>query len=221
MSRPRRARFVLAGALTAMLLGGCGLPQDGQAQPLKESAVPYGLLAPAGGGDSASSQQLQLRAAQLRIYLLDAAGVLRPVPAPVDTSRDVTPASALTSLFALLAAGPTERQRAAGLSTALAPDVRIDLVQLQGGIADLQLQATPREPSADRLPLAIGQLVLTATTVDGVDGVRIVRNGAPIEVPVPGGALTSGPLRRSDYRELAGPPSATPSPSSPSSPSSP
>ncbi len=212
MIRRWGARSALTGVLTALLLGGCGLPQDGQARPLEDSSVPYGLLAPADSGGTTSSQQLQLQAAQPRIYLLDAAAALQPAPAPVDTSREVTPAGELAALFALLAAGPTERQRAAGLSTALAPDVRIDLVQVQGGIADLQLQASPREPSADRLPLAIGQLVLTATTVDGVDGVRIVRDGVPVEVPLPGGALTAGPLRRSDYRELVRPAGATPSP---------
>lgn len=212
MSRRCGLRSALAGALTALLLGGCGLPQDGQARPLEDSSVPYGLLAPADSGGTTSSQQLQLRATQPRTYLLNAAGALQPVPAPVDTSREVTPAGTLAALFALLAAGPTELQRASGLSTALAPGVRIDLVQVQGGIADLQLQAVPREPSADRLPLAIGQIVLTATTVDGVAGVRIVRGGVPVEVPLPGGALTSGPLRRSDYRELVRPPTTAPSP---------
>ncbi len=202
---------VVAVALACALVG-CGLPHDGEVQPIDDQSVPYGLLGPAESAAPPTSTTLeQSQATQPRTYLLGPDQVLRAVPAPVDLSREVTTPRVLTALFAVLAAGPTERQRAAGLSTALGPGVRITLVQVSGGVADLQVQASPKDPSADRLPLAIGQLVLTATSVDGVDGVRLVRaDGRPVEVPLPGGALTSSTLHRSDYRELVLPPTASP-----------
>lgn len=210
----RRAVAVVVALPLAVVLAGCGLPHDGAARPIDGRAVPYGLLGPAPTAEPPTTLE-RSQLPQPRTYLLGADQVLEPVPAALDLAPQATPPDVLAALFAVLAAGPTKQQRAAGLSTALGPGVVIRLVQVSDGIADLQVQASPREPAADRLPLAIGQVVLTATSVQGVDGIRLVRaDGSPVEVPLPGGALTSGPLRPSDYRELLLTP--TPSQSRPS-----
>ncbi|GAB3591765.1 hypothetical protein GCM10027446_10770 [Angustibacter peucedani] len=198
-----RARaWVVAAAAVAALLGGCGLPQDGEARPVDDGAVPYGLLGPAATAAPPSTKLGRTEASQPQTYLLRGDQLLEAVPSAVDLSQEVTTPRVLSALFAQLAAGPTEAERADGLSTALAPGVQITLVSVHDQVVDLQVQAALKDPSADRLPLAIGQLVLTATSVDGIDGVRLVRDGVPVEVPLPGGALTSSPLHRSDYREL-------------------
>jgi hypothetical protein len=82
--------------------------------------------------------------------------------------------------------------------------------------------ASDKGPSPERQPLAVGQVVLTATSVPGVDGVLLDGvDGHPGEMPLPGGALTTRPLRRSDYVELLRPRTPSPTPSSPTPTTSP
>ncbi len=209
--RLRRAGIV-AVALSALLLAGCGLPSDGAARPIPATAVPYGLLGPAATATTTAPTPEGKRSEQPRTYLLGSDQLLQPVPAAVDLSQLVTSRQELTALFALLAAGPTESQRAQGLSTALTPGVRIELLSVHDRIADVAVDAGLKDPSADRLPLAIGQLVLTATSVEGIDAVQLLRDGAPVEVPLPGGALTAAPLNRFDYRALLHRPTVSPTP---------
>ena len=45
----------------------------------------------------------------------------------------------------------------------------------------------------------MAQIVLTATSVPGVDAVRLTLSGAPVEAPLPSGELTSEPLNADDY----------------------
>jgi hypothetical protein len=199
-----------AGALLCLVaLAGCGLPSDGDPRAISSGDVPYGLLSPSPKGATTSTPELRIREAEPRTYLLDADQQLVAVPTPADTSS-LDPQEQLLVQLKMLSAGPTERQRAAGLSTALTPGVELGLVDLVDGAATLEVQAAAKDPSADRLPLAVGQIVLTATTVPGVRTVQIVRDGKPVEVPLPGGALTAQPLQRSDYQELIARPGPTP-----------
>ncbi|GAA4351510.1 GerMN domain-containing protein [Angustibacter luteus] len=202
-------RRIAAAALCLVALGGCGLPADGDPRAIRSGDVPYGLLSPSPNGSATASPDLRVREAEPRTYLLDADQQLVAVPTPVDTSS-LEPREQLAVQLKMLSAGPTDRQRAAGLSTALTPGVDLALVDLVDGLATLEVQAAAKDPSADRLPLAVGQIVLTATTVPGVRSVQIVRDGKPVEVPLPGGALTAEPLLRSDYRELIARPAPTP-----------
>jgi spore germination protein GerM len=140
-----------------------------------------------------------------------------PVPAPVPTELSEMPDQELLVLMRLLSGGPTERQRAAGLSTALTPGVVIDVLGTKGEVALVQVESQAKDPPADRLPLAIGQVVLTATAVPGIAAVQLIRDGMAVEVPLPGGALTSQPLSRADYRELLRPASG-PAPTTSASP---
>jgi hypothetical protein len=80
--------------------------------------------------------------------------------------------------------------------------VRLDLVDVVDGTASIQITPSSQSPSADRLPLAVGQLVLTVTSVDGVDRVTFLQDGAPIEAPLPGGARTAQPVTAADYSSL-------------------
>ena len=57
-------------------------------------------------------------------------------------------------------------------------------------------------PSPSRLPLAVGQLVLTLSSIEGIDDVALTAAGSPIQAPLPGGALTDRPLRADDYAAL-------------------
>jgi hypothetical protein len=128
-------------------------------------------------------------------------------------------------LLLRLAGGPTEQQRADGLSTAFGPDVQLALTDVTRGRAVVDIRAGDQAPSPSRLPLAVGQLVLTLTSIEGVDEVVLTAAGDPIEAPLPGGALSDRPLRADDYAALrsprTSPTSATSPPSTATGPASP
>ena len=59
--------------------------------------------------------------------------------------------------------------------------------------------------------------MLTATSVPGVDSVRLTFAGEPVEAPLPSGQLTSDPLTEQDYDAvLTAPPSPSAVPAPPS-----
>lgn len=200
----RRAAVVTAMVAVVAALGACGLPQDGTARTIDPDQVPYGLLRSAPPAVATPELKSSARASQAQLYLLGAQDQLVGVPAGLDDTT-AAPSSRLTEVLGLLARGPDEQQRAQGLGTALSPGVTIELRALVDSVAQVQVRAGLKAPSADRLPLAIGQLVLSATSVHGVDAVQLVRDGTPVEVPLPGGALTSAPLTRADYATLLTP----------------
>ena len=133
------------------------------------------------------------------VYLLDGDGRLVPVAAS-PTESGLVPV--LGGVLSRLAAGPREAERASGLASALGPDVRLTLVGVADGTATIEVDVGEQDPSASRLPLAVGQVVLSATSVEGVDRVQLVQGGSPIEVPLPDGALTLGPVTADDYAAL-------------------
>lgn len=192
----------VVGVVASAVLAGCGLPHDASARAVDPKQVPYGLLQPSSApptGD-AELKSTKRTGQQAELYLLDGDDQLVGVPAGV--GRPLTTSARLAALFALLERGPDENQRSQGLSSAWTPGVRIQLRDFTDGLAQVEVAAGLKDPSADQLPLAIGQLVLTATSLREVDSVQLVRDGAPVEVPLPGGALTSAPLTRQDYASL-------------------
>jgi len=207
--QPARAlppRILLALAAALLLPCACGLPRDGVATSVPPTAVPYNLLSPAPSDTSSSSPAPTERTTAPHLYLVNVDDELVPVRMPV-AARGLDPVE--SQLLGLLTAGPTERQRRLGLASALTPGTRIRLVGTDGGTATIEVQRGPQEPSADRLPLAVGQLVLTATSVQGITAVQLTREGRPVEVPLPGGALTSAPLTAADYAPLVVPSAAS------------
>ena len=197
------ARVLLAAA-TVLLPCGCGLPRDGVATAMPPTAVPYNLLSPAPSDASAPAPTERTTAPHL--YLVNVEDQLVAVRTPV-AAQGLDPVE--SRLLEQLTAGPTERQRRMGLASALTPGTRIRLVGTDGGTATIEVQPGPQEPSADRLPLAVGQVVLTATSVQGISAVQLTSEGRPVEVPLPGGALTSAPLTAADYASLVVPSAAS------------
>lgn len=200
----RRVRwtFLVAGVAASAVLAGCGLPRDTSARAVDPRQVPYGLLqsSPATPSDQAEPKSTNRSGQQAELFLLD--GDDRLVGVPAGVGRPLTTAARLAAIFALLERGPDDNQRSQGLSSAWTPGVRIQLRDFTDGTATVEVAAGLKDPSADQLPLAIGQLVLSATSLREVDAVQLVRGDAPLEVPLPGGALTSAPLTRQDYASL-------------------
>ena len=101
-------------------------------------------------------------------------------------------------LLGLLAAAPDEAARSAGRSSAIPSSSELDLVEVADGVALVEFDPAT-SLTADRLPLAMGQLVLTVTSAPGIEAVRVSAAGDTVEVPLPGGALTDRPVTADDY----------------------
>lgn len=207
-------RWALALLAVVALTTSCGLPDSGPPHTIDSTNVPYHLLGSATAAPSTA--QRGSRTTTPRVYLMTGADRLVAVEAPLPSSdtKDL-----LQQLLAQLARGPDESQRSAGLGTALGPGVTFTVNEITGRSAVVQLDPGDQGPAANKLPLAAGQVVLTATSVPGIDRVQLVRaDGQPIEVPLPDGALTALPLVARDYLSLAagspGPKSSTSSTSS-------
>lgn len=192
---PAVAVLVVAGTV-----GGCGAPSGGAVETL--AVVPYDLMSPAAPVTTVPTPASRARP---QLYFVSD-DVLLPVPAPVEVAEDLT--TTASNVLSLLAGGPAADERARGLSTALGPDVRLALSGVRDGTAVIDVQSGEQAPTAGRLPLAVGQIVLTVVSVPGIERVRLTAEGLPIEAPLPGGALSDRPLAADDYAGLVGAPPA-------------
>ncbi|WP_432573242.1 GerMN domain-containing protein [Kineococcus sp. SYSU DK005] len=207
----RTPAALLAAALGAALLAaGCGVP-TGEVRRVDAAQVPPELLEttgqPSGGSPTTGT------APGPQVYFLDTEQVLVPVAAggeaPAGSGDGAGGADErLAALLGRLAAGPGEGERADGLASALGPEVRLRVDGLTGGTARIEVSGLSDNLAADRLPLAVGQVVLTATSAPGIGAVQLVRDGEVLEVPLPGGERTAAPLGAGDYAPLLGVPRA-------------
>jgi hypothetical protein len=125
----------------------------------------------------------------------------RLVPDATGVSCGVHPEQLVAELLNALAAGPSDEARAAGRSSAIPPDSGLDLVTLHDATVEVDIEPET-SLSAERLPVAVGQVVLTVTSAPTVESVVLVSEGEPVQVPLPGGALTDGPVTAQDYEAL-------------------
>jgi len=86
----------------------------------------------------------------------------------------------------------------------------LTVADLSGATATIDLGGAAEAPSGQESRRAVAQIVLTATSLPGVDAVLLTRAGQRVDAPLPSGQLTSRPLTDDDYQPLLTPP-ATPS----------
>lgn len=192
----RRAVGPAVALLAAAHLAACGAPTSSPARTL--GPLPYDLAAPS---PSDSSTPTTAATTGPRTWFVRD-GVL--VAASAATQGNSLRESVVRSLERL-AAGPTGPEREEGLSTALGPAARLSLVELRDGRVVVDVSSGDRPPGAGQLPLAVGQTVLTLTSLPGVEEVLLRSDGRPVSAPLPDGALTDRPLTARDYRELTTP----------------
>jgi spore germination protein GerM len=101
-----------------------------------------------------------------------------------------------------LTSGPAAPEQARGLSSAIPPGLRLAVQSFEGGRVTIDLSGDPAGLTAAESPLTIGQIVLSLTSLPGVERVQFTRDHQPIEVPLVDGSLTSRPLAGVDYQVL-------------------
>ncbi|MGY1709220.1 GerMN domain-containing protein [Geodermatophilus sp. SYSU D00758] len=210
-ARPRRGGpgAVLPAALV-LLLAGCGVPTGEPAEPIPASEVPFGLATPT--TEPAPSTSPTPAPGVPEVYLLAAEDQL--VPRGREVLAGALP-DRLESVLDELAEGPTSTERDAQLSTALPPEVELDVVEVSDGTATIDLSGSEQVPSGAAGRRAVAQVVLTATSVAGISAVVLTVDGARVEAPLPSGELTAEPLTEADYTEFLTPVATTPAPASP------
>jgi spore germination protein GerM len=130
------------------------------------------------------------------VFLVSGEGVLVGRPRDVEGA---TTRERLADLLAALEEGPSAAERTEQLSTLLTPEARLSVSELEQRTARIDLGLPAGAPSGDTGRRAVAQIVLTATSLPGVEAVRLTIAGNPVEAPLPTGELTSAPLTAADY----------------------
>lgn len=195
-----RARTGAACVLLASLaLSACGVPRTSEPTTLDASEVPYRLLDPASGPSGATPSRNGTGAPAPKVWFVTADDRL--------TAEDVdvgglTGAAAAERLLAVLQAGPDPQQQDAGLLTLLASGTRVRLERVERDRAVVELTFGDVPPAPSGLPAAVGQVVLTLTSIPGIRSVSLVSAGGPAPVPLPDGRLVDRPVTAADYAGL-------------------
>lgn len=179
-----------------LLVAGCGLPGNTEVRAVDADEVPYNLLDPeqrAGPG-----QIGPVPVGTPVVFWLVHDDLLAPTAVPVSCTDPVD--DVVSQQLALLVA-PPEVARAAGRSSTIPSSSELELVDVADGVATVEFDPAS-SLTADRLPLAMGQLVLTVTSAPGIEAVQVSAAGDTVEVPLPGGALTDRPVTAGDYAIL-------------------
>jgi hypothetical protein len=180
-----------------LLVAGCGLPGNTEVRAVDAEEVPYNLLYPeqrAGPG-----QIGPVPVGTPVVFWLVHDDRLAPTAVPVSCTDPVD--DVVSQQLALLAAAPDEVARAAGRSSTIPSSSELELVDVVDGVATVEFDPASAL-TADRLPLAMGQLVLTVTSAPGIEALQVSAAGDAVEVPLPGGALTDRPVTAGDYAIL-------------------
>ena len=197
MNRVSGRQLVIVLGSVAVAISGCGAPTSGTSK-IEDEAIPYELLSPSPPPRLTQEPSPQPGESDAQVFFVGEDDLLVPVSVAM-TSVGV--ADQVSETLTHLEDGPADDAPEA-LGTALGPDVELRLVEIVGTTAYIDLVLTTRQPAADQIPLAIGQLVLTVTSVSGITRVALLIDGDPVDVPLPGGQRTPGPVTAAQYQEL-------------------
>lgn len=178
-----------------LLLAGCGAPAPGTTVHFDPTSVPFGLL----GTEQTTSPDPDESDPSGPALWFVRRDKLVPTAADLDGG---TPLDQAKAAVRQLQEGPSSQQHDAGLSNSLPPDIELDVRYVVSGVANVRYLATADSRPGANGPLLTGQIVLTLTSVPGVDAVIFDNGNRQVEAPLPGGALTDNPVTAEDYQEL-------------------
>jgi hypothetical protein len=181
-----------------LLLGvliGCGAPQSGTTRMIDTTTVPYELTAPRQTASPTTTSTPERLGPHVWLVRDDA---LVAIGTQVDSDD---PQTAAGQVLDRLRASPSDADRDEGLTSALPPQTRLKVVGFEAGQLTIEIRSS-KDPPADQLALATGQVVLSATSVIGVDSVTFTSLNEPQEATLPGGVRVNRPVTAADYDSL-------------------
>ncbi len=182
----------IAIVILVSVLAGCGVGAQSTPETIDRSDVPFGLAQ----RERSTSTTGPQAGVSYTLYFV-AEDHLRPV------TRSAPTALGPTATLRKLVRGPDREDTEGGLRTALPPDLVIQRVTVDHGIATVALGGSGSAIAGGQQPRGVAQLVFTATGLTGVDGVRFEVDGEPAEIPRGDGTLSIAPVDRADYAGVA------------------
>lgn len=174
--------------LVAIVIGGCGIPVDSAPEAVD---VEFAAAADGGGpilGDLAA----------VSIYLVRNDSL-------VSVTRDLPAPPTLDVVFDSLLGPVAEPEQRAGLRTAIPRGTENLGIDEEGTTLLVDLNRDFAAVGGEEEILAVAQIVMTATSFDGIESVAFQLEGVPTDVPVASGALSVDPVGPDDYTSLIAP----------------
>ncbi len=187
-SRRVRSRLLVAGvgALSVVVLAGCGVPVDSAPSALPRRDVPFHLLQQSAPTTTTTSVVSPIDLVAVSIFLIAPSGHLTEV------SREVAgaPQEPLFAALAALVQGPTntEAQQERLESAVPAETTLLGVVTGPTGIVTVNLGGTFKQLVGQANIQAVAQIVYTVSAQPGVTGVTFELSGQAVDVPTASGA---------------------------------
>lgn len=168
----RVGRTVVAAVLAALTLAACGIPRDQSPQVLSDADI--GPLSNTAAVDAASAAGGQ------RIYFFTSAGATESLRLQaVNRSVPANVGNVLSELFK----GVSDAEKAQRLSSQIPVGTRLlGVSTVREGTVEVNVDQTINR-AQNNLYAAVAQIVYTATSVPGVERVRLLVDGAPKSWP--------------------------------------
>lgn len=123
----------------------------------------------------------------------------------VRVTRDLPDPQSLEAILGSLLEGVTEPEERSNLRSSIPTATRVLRIEREGNLARIDLSREFAAVGGGEEILAVAQIVLTATSVDGIDLVALLLEGVPTDAPVASGALSIEPVSAADYASLISP----------------
>lgn len=185
----------MALAVVAVALAGCGVGAQSAPQLLGTKSAPSGLLQAKRATSTTVPAPL---GAEVSIYMEGPDHRLVPV------ARRVTWPATVAAALDQLADGPTAAEAARGLVSPASSLGPFGTGTKRGAILAVNLPVAFEDLAGQDQTVAAGQVVFTVTAFPAVKGVRFLVGGQASQVPSDRGSLSSGPVTRRAYSQLAG-----------------
>ncbi len=190
-----RRSTVVGLAVVALVVGGasCGVPRDREARRIPADELPYGL------GSPSLTTTTELPGTVLDEPLVDRVVDVHTVVEGrlVGTRVALGTPATIADVVGLVESPP----RGTPGRTVLRPG-DVVAASRQGTVVTIELLDTVLELPTAEQSFAVGQLVLTLTSLSGIDGVSFTVAGANAVVPLPDGSVGQGTITADDVSDL-------------------
>jgi hypothetical protein len=184
-SRTRRLATAIVVITVAVAVAGCGVSTQSTPRVIEPSEVPFGLMEATRSPPTSPPRGAAVR---LGLYFVGPSGLATVVR---ELQRAPTPGEAADALMA----GPTSAEAHAGYRSAVVPGAIKD-VEVNGGVATVELDSEFLQQGRLEQALAIAQIVFTLTGVENVTRVRFFVDDEALPVAQSNGRTTTEPIGR-------------------------